>query len=101
MMCVQLLSRPPSQSSKSALQIDNVHGSWPLANKEVFAALAFAGYDARFDFGEGTHSVAHGGAVLPDTLRWLWQPSESPGAGSGSAALTTTVSTGGIGPARL
>ena len=38
----------------------------------MFAALAFGGSDCRFEFGEGTHSVAHGGAVLPDTLRWLW-----------------------------
>ena len=31
--------------------IDNVHGSWPLANKEMFAALAFAGYNVKLEFG--------------------------------------------------
>ena len=35
--------------------IDNVHGSWPLANKEMFAALAFAGYDVKLEF--GVHAV--------------------------------------------
>ena len=67
--------------------IDNVHGSWPLANKEMFAALAFAGYDAKLEFGEGTHSVAHGGAVLPDTLRWLWADNGENGA-SGNVKAT-------------
>ena len=35
------------------------------------AALKFAGYDYKFVLGEGTHSGKHGGAILPDSLRWL------------------------------
>ena len=52
---------------------DILLGSWPLANKEVAAALKFAGYEVEFVFGEGGHSLAHGGAVFADALRWLWR----------------------------
>lgn len=53
--------------------LDNLHGSWPLANQEMAAALKFAGYDYRFEFGDGGHNGKHGGAILPDSLRWLWK----------------------------
>ena len=46
-------------------------GNWPLANKAVAAALEYAGYESRFVFGEGGHSLRHGGAVFADSLRWL------------------------------
>ena len=52
---------------------DIVLGSWPQANQAVAASLEFAGYDYRFVFGEGGHSLAHGGAVFADALRWLWR----------------------------
>ena len=54
--------------------LNNLHGHWPLANQEMAAALAFAGYDFRFEFGEGAHDGRHGGAILPESLRWLWRP---------------------------
>jgi enterochelin esterase-like enzyme len=53
--------------------LDNLHGNWPLANKEMAAALKFAGYDFKFEFGDGGHGGKHGGAILPDSLRWLWR----------------------------
>ncbi|MEX0678103.1 MAG: alpha/beta hydrolase-fold protein [Pirellulales bacterium] len=53
--------------------LDNAHGNWPLANQEMAAALKFAGYDYRFEFGDGGHNGKHGGAILPDSLRWLWK----------------------------
>jgi len=53
--------------------LDNEHGNWPLANQEMAAALKFMGYDHQFVYGEGTHSGNHGGAILPDSLRWLWR----------------------------
>jgi enterochelin esterase family protein len=53
--------------------LDNLHGNWPLSNQEMAAALKFAGYDYKFEFGTGGHSPKHGGAILPDTLRWLWR----------------------------
>ena len=53
--------------------LDNLHGNWPLANQDMAAALKFAGYDFKFEFGDGGHSPKHGGAILPDALRWLWR----------------------------
>ncbi len=56
--------------------LDNLHGNWPLANQDMAAALKYAGYDYRFEFGDGGHSGKHGGSILPDTLRWLWRDAE-------------------------
>ncbi|HUY34743.1 MAG TPA: alpha/beta hydrolase-fold protein [Pirellulales bacterium] len=53
--------------------LDNQHGNWPLANQEMAAALKFAGYDYQFEYGDGAHNGKHGGAILPDSLRWLWR----------------------------
>lgn len=54
--------------------LNNLHGNWPLANQQMASALAFAGYDHRFVFGDGAHNGKHGGAILPDSLSWLWRP---------------------------
>ncbi len=54
--------------------LNNLHGNWPLANQEMASALAFMGYDYQFVLGTGSHSGQHGGAILPNTLRWLWRP---------------------------
>ena len=56
-----------------ANDLDNLHGSWPLANQEMAAALKFAGYDYQFAFGTEGHNGKQGGAILPDSLRWLWR----------------------------
>jgi len=53
--------------------LDNLHGNWPLANEQMAAALKFAGYDYRFEMGDGGHNGQHGGAILPDMLRWVWR----------------------------
>ena len=53
--------------------LDNLHGNWPLANQDMAAALQFMGYDHTFVLGDGGHSGRHGGAIFPDTLRWLWR----------------------------
>jgi enterochelin esterase-like enzyme len=58
--------------------LDNLHGSWPLANQQMAAALKFAKYDYRFEFGDGGHNGKHGGAILPDSLRWLWRDTPAP-----------------------
>lgn len=64
--------------------IDNQHGSWFLANQQMLAAFAYANrtadeagdkgprYQVTHVWGDGGHSDAHGGAILPDMLRWLW-----------------------------
>jgi enterochelin esterase-like enzyme len=56
-----------------AKDLDNEHGNWALANKQMAAALRFAKYDYRFVFGNEGHNGKHGGAILPDSLRWLWR----------------------------
>ncbi len=53
--------------------LDNLHGSWPLANRQMAAALKFTKYDYRFVMGTGGHNGRHGGAILPESLRWLWR----------------------------
>ncbi|MDP8243199.1 MAG: alpha/beta hydrolase-fold protein [Candidatus Hinthialibacter antarcticus] len=58
--------------------LDNAHGNWPLGNKQMAAALAFRDYDYKFVYGEGAHNGNHGGAILPDSLRWLWRDYKLP-----------------------
>ena len=53
--------------------IDNEFGNWHLANLEMAAALKFAGYDHTTEWGTEGHNGKHGGAILPDSLRWLWR----------------------------
>lgn len=53
--------------------LDNLHGNWPLANEQMAKALAYAGYDYQFVMGTGRHSARHGGAIFPDTLRWIFR----------------------------
>lgn len=52
---------------------DNPARDWHLQNKALVAALKEKGYDMTYVFGEGGHSDDHGGAILPDILRWLWR----------------------------
>ena len=53
--------------------LDNAWGNWWLANLEMEAALKFKHYDYKFVGGTGGHNGKHGGAILPDSLRWLWR----------------------------
>lgn len=53
--------------------LDNLHGNWPLANRQMAAALKFSGYDYKFEMGTEGHNGKHGGAILPESLRWLWR----------------------------
>lgn len=64
--------------------LDNEHGSWFLANQQMLAAMAYANhaadtagaagprYQVAHAWGDGAHSDQHGGAILPDVLRWIW-----------------------------
>jgi hypothetical protein len=64
--------------------LDNEHGNWFLANQQMLAALNFANsnadtrkiagprYQVKYEWGDGAHSDAHGGALLPEILRWIW-----------------------------
>lgn len=60
--------------------LDNQHGNWSLANRQMAAALAFRDYDYHFEYGQGAHNGNHGGAILPDSLRWLWRDYQLPDA---------------------
>lgn len=65
--------------------LDNEHGNWFLANQQMLASLNWANaeadrkkspgprYEVTHVWGDGAHSDAHGGALLPDILRWLWR----------------------------
>jgi len=53
--------------------LNNEHGNWWLANLQMDSALKFAKYDYKFVPGDGGHSGIHGGAILPESLRWLWR----------------------------
>ena len=53
--------------------LNNQAGHWPLANQTMAEALKFAKYDYQFEYGDGGHNGKHGGAILPDSLRWLWK----------------------------
>ncbi|MDB6128978.1 MAG: hydrolase [Verrucomicrobiales bacterium] len=52
--------------------LNNLHGNWPLAAQEMDAALKFAKYEHQLVLGDGGHNGIHGGAILPESLKWLW-----------------------------
>jgi enterochelin esterase family protein len=56
--------------------LDNQHGNWPLANQQMALALKYAKYDYQFVYGDGGHNGKHGGAILPESLKWLWRDSK-------------------------
>ena len=73
-----LIRKTPPKPIRVFLQdgsadLDNAHGNWPLANQEMAAALKFAGYDYKFEYGTEGHNGKHGGAILPEALMWLWR----------------------------
>ncbi len=53
-------------------------GSWYLANQELAKSLEYAGYDSKFVVGTEGHNSRHGGAILPEALRWLWRDYPQP-----------------------
>ncbi|RLS54109.1 MAG: gluconolactonase [Planctomycetota bacterium] len=63
-------------------------GDWWMANQEMQRSLAFAGYEHKFEWGEGGHSGEHGTKVFPDAMRYLWKDWPAPvKAGLGSPQL--------------
>ncbi len=48
-------------------------GDWWIANQGMLSALNFSGYEVNHIWGEGGHNGKHGGAILPDAMRWLWK----------------------------
>jgi enterochelin esterase family protein len=56
-----------------ANDLNNLHGDWPLSNLQMASALRFMKYEYRFEFGDGGHNGKQGGALLPESLKWLWR----------------------------
>jgi hypothetical protein len=64
--------------------LSNEHGNWYLANLQMLSAFEYANakadrdkvlgtrYEVKHNWGDGAHSDAHGGALLPDILTWIW-----------------------------
>jgi enterochelin esterase-like enzyme len=76
--CPGMIRKTPPKPIRAFFQsgindLDNEHGSWPLGNMQMQAALRFKKYDHRFVWGTGGHDGKHAGAILPDALRWLWR----------------------------
>ena len=46
---------------------------WFLQNARLMQALTEKGYDVNYSWGIGRHGQKHGGAILPDMMRWLWR----------------------------
>jgi enterochelin esterase-like enzyme len=46
---------------------------WHAQNRRMLAALTEKKYDVNYCWGIGTHSNKHGGAIMPEMLRWLWR----------------------------
>jgi predicted alpha/beta superfamily hydrolase len=46
---------------------------WHGQNIRMVAALTEKGYDLNYCFGSGTHNNRQAGAMLPETMRWLWR----------------------------
>lgn len=48
-------------------------GDLYLANRVMASALDYQGYDYKYVLGKGGHNLEHGGAILPETLEWMWR----------------------------
>jgi enterochelin esterase family protein len=53
--------------------LDNPFGNWPIANKQMHAALKYMKYDVQFVLGDGEHNSKHGGSIFPEAVKWLWR----------------------------
>ncbi|MFK8111789.1 MAG: SMP-30/gluconolactonase/LRE family protein, partial [Rubripirellula sp.] len=58
--------------------LDIYGGSWWNANLSMLSALKWAGYDVNHTWGEGGHNSKHGGAIMPDAMKWLWSDFKQP-----------------------
>lgn len=46
---------------------------WFYQNVRLAEAMTKKGYDVNYVWGIGRHSQKHGGAILPEMMRWLWR----------------------------
>jgi hypothetical protein len=64
--------------------LSNEHGNWFLANQQMLSAFEYANakadkdgtlgarYEVKHFWGDGGHSDANGGTLLPEILKWIW-----------------------------
>lgn len=72
-----MIRKTPQKPIKVYLQdgsndLNNEHGNWWLANQQMASSLEYKLYDYTFVTGTGAHDGKHGGSVLPEALKWLW-----------------------------
>lgn len=72
-----MIRKTPNKPIRVFLQdgsndLNNEHGNWWLGNLQMESSLKYKKYDHRVAWGDGGHNGKHGGAILPDSLRWLW-----------------------------
>ena len=53
--------------------LNNIYGDWHISNLQMASALRFKNYDVETNWGTGGHDGNHGGAILAESLRWLWR----------------------------
>jgi enterochelin esterase-like enzyme len=53
--------------------LNNEHGSWPLGNMAMEAALKFKKYNYKYVWGHGGHDGKQMGAIFPEAMRWIWR----------------------------
>jgi enterochelin esterase-like enzyme len=58
--------------------LDNQFGNWWLCNLQMEKALEYKKYDLKTAWGDGGHNGKHGGAILPESLVWLWRDTPRP-----------------------
>lgn len=85
-----LIRKSPVRPLKIFLQdgsndLSNEHGNWFLANQQMLSSLEWANanadknndmgprYQVKHIWGDGSHSDQHGGSLMPDILRWMWE----------------------------
>ncbi|HTL68273.1 MAG TPA: alpha/beta hydrolase-fold protein [Lacunisphaera sp.] len=80
-----LANNAPTPGMPDQWSMNNLYGNWHLANLQMLSALEFANrwadsrkldgprYDFAHAWGDGWHSDDHGGAILPDILRWMFR----------------------------
>ncbi len=53
-------------------------GHWYEHNRLLASALEFAGYDCRFDWAEGGHSVRRATEIFAEMMTWMWRDYPTP-----------------------
>jgi len=58
--------------------LNNYTGSWFVANQDMLAALEYAGYDVKYEWGDGEHNSRHATQIFPQVMTWLWRDWPAP-----------------------